>query len=470
MIGRALRGPKVGGTDSANIVLFTDNWKHLITWAGYEQLAAEGALPPTSTKINTRRDTILIPIELVQYLTAELLSAKTDELHQIADYSTLLPIGWYAAQYVTTKMIQEDDSVDEGEEGSDTKRPFVLVFDNEQACYAQFFNAFSENRLTDLDLFEDDTLTLETLPPDLQNVLDRWLLQYFEEVSERSHHDWVANLFHLARHLAENGEMPRYFDFDARKDHDLDKLVKQAIDEDWTLSRIARFLDNEYRREDRYWNKVYSSAAMLRQQFDLRRGVLESGLNSESPQPEGVRYETPMLDPTLVNAVKRRDNYRCLCCGEDNPRWLQIDHVTSRYYGGNDTLENLQTLCKRCNLHKDIVEADFRSTTITKKIERGTLKLPKLSDEDNTAHRWERSLFRAINYHYGCAAIESFRITNSKGDYAHWHITLHEGNEPRWVAKNDLRILLACFQEKNPRLKGISIHAPKYRDLTVGEG
>ena len=39
MVGRALRGPKFGGTDKAYIVSFIDNWRHRINWAAYDQLA-----------------------------------------------------------------------------------------------------------------------------------------------------------------------------------------------------------------------------------------------------------------------------------------------------------------------------------------------------------------------------------------------------------------------------------------------
>jgi len=39
MVGRALRGPKFGGTEKAFIVSFIDNWKQRINWAAYDQLA-----------------------------------------------------------------------------------------------------------------------------------------------------------------------------------------------------------------------------------------------------------------------------------------------------------------------------------------------------------------------------------------------------------------------------------------------
>ena len=38
MVGRALRGPRFGGTPDAYIVSFIDDWKQRIHWATYDQL------------------------------------------------------------------------------------------------------------------------------------------------------------------------------------------------------------------------------------------------------------------------------------------------------------------------------------------------------------------------------------------------------------------------------------------------
>jgi len=40
MVGRALRGPRAGGTKEAHLVFFIDNWNHLINFAEYGKLEA----------------------------------------------------------------------------------------------------------------------------------------------------------------------------------------------------------------------------------------------------------------------------------------------------------------------------------------------------------------------------------------------------------------------------------------------
>lgn len=50
--------------------------------------------------------------------------------------------------------------------------------------------------------------------------------------------------------------------------------------------------------------------------------------------------------------VFSRDNYKCVECGSENN--LQIDHIESVYRGGQNHVDNLQTLCKSCNCAKRV--------------------------------------------------------------------------------------------------------------------
>ncbi len=59
------------------------------------------------------------------------------------------------------------------------------------------------------------------------------------------------------------------------------------------------------------------------------------------------------FDLHLRLAVFRRDGYRCVHCARE---WvvfdLEVDHIVPFSWTGDDSFENLQTLCRPCNRRK----------------------------------------------------------------------------------------------------------------------
>ncbi len=74
MVGRALRGPKFGGTDYAYIVSFVDDWKQAINWAEYDQLG-DGAADEDGGERIKRPPLQLISIDLVRRLARRRIAA-----------------------------------------------------------------------------------------------------------------------------------------------------------------------------------------------------------------------------------------------------------------------------------------------------------------------------------------------------------------------------------------------------------
>lgn len=62
------------------------------------------------------------------------------------------------------------------------------------------------------------------------------------------------------------------------------------------------------------------------------------------------------ISDKLRYQVLKRDNFKCCICGaspaKDPTIELHIDHIIPWSKGGETTIENLQTLCSRCNLGK----------------------------------------------------------------------------------------------------------------------
>ena len=53
-----------------------------------------------------------------------------------------------------------------------------------------------------------------------------------------------------------------------------------------------------------------------------------------------------------------RDNWRCVVCGSEGP--LELDHARALMNGGDNTLENLHTLCHDCHVAKTRLDFALR--------------------------------------------------------------------------------------------------------------
>lgn len=91
------------------------------------------------------------------------------------------------------------------------------------------------------------------------------------------------------------------------------------------------------------------------------------------------------LHNSRKDEVKKRDGFKCVMCG--NTEDLHIDHIKPLFLGGSNHLENLRTLCRKCNLgrNKDdydineiYIESDRVSEDSKNPVELGKVKLSKV--------------------------------------------------------------------------------------------
>ncbi len=79
-----------------------------------------------------------------------------------------------------------------------------------------------------------------------------------------------------------------------------------------------------------------------------------------NPAPKFSHKTSRDINLRLRFKVFQRDNFRCCICGRSPATTqgleLQADHIKPWSKGGETTLENLQTLCRECNLGKSNLE------------------------------------------------------------------------------------------------------------------
>jgi superfamily II DNA or RNA helicase len=444
MVGRALRGPRFGGTEKAYIVSFIDNWKHCINWAAYDQLAP-GLADETIPEYGKRPPLQLISIDLVRRLARQMDSGINVNP---APYKAFLPTGWYRVEYFAQV------------EGTDDIEPvgqLVMVFEDEKPAFERYIKALKNE---DLSSFEEDTVRLA----DVRQRVDQWHDSFFSDIDARVGGGLVEGLFSVARHLAQNEmQVPKFFPFDVRDDHDLDAVAHDHVSQGLDARATDAALRGEYTRSDRYWQVIYYAYRLFKSHYDacINRilDASEHGIDAENHRP---RFATPQAVPVveppdeLKERVKSRDRFRCLCCGYDKQRRrLCIDHISPRYHGGNHHFDNLQTLCNVCNGPspdgKEIEHISFRNnqTTLTTPPPRLPMTKTPTGNHAREPEWCEMFLRRTINLFFRCAAVDTVEIGGRGARFRHWRIRLFPGNNEKWLEPHLPELIERIRQARN---------------------
>ena len=398
MVGRGLRGGKFGGTEKAYIVSFIDAWTHRIDWAAYDPLSP-GIADDSSPDYGKRPPVQLVSVDLVRRLSAQMDSGNNTNP---APYKTFLPAGWYLAEYSAARS---------DEEQVEPVRRLVMVFDHEKEQYERLISALLADKL---ESFQDETVHLDDAR---QGAVVEWKKELFPDESRHVGSGLEGDLFALARHVAQNREAPRFFEFKQRDEHDLDAIASGCLSARWDDLTKRDRLFAEFGREDRYWKVLYNDFPFFKSAFDacVNRLLFEpdSGENS-SHDGEGIINPVVSEEREPADEIKaqvnKRDRSRCLCCGDT--RKLRVDHIKARYFGGGHELDNLQTSCEACNLTKSINGTDFRTkhTTLTSPFAELPAIRPPQESEVGESAAWEMFLRRSINFYFRCSAVDHIEI------------------------------------------------------------
>jgi ATP-dependent helicase IRC3 len=222
----------------------------------------------------------------------------------------------------------------------------------------------------------------------------------------------------------------------------------------------------EYNRVDRLWTSLYYTYPLFKSQYDACvNRLLDANRRGASPAESGPlpgikveQYLATEISEEIRLQVFDRDSKVCLCCGCSNRRFLQVDHISPVYHGGSNILDNLQTLCKACNLEKGTKTINFRDpqTDLTSPPAHFPEVKPPSSNKAGDPQEWEQFLRRTFNLFYQCGAVHRV-IIGKRGKYFHeWLVELRPGHELEWLGSNlDILVQRVNNAKEKAGLKGI---------------
>jgi hypothetical protein len=419
MVGRALRGEKAGGgprKDSANIVLFIDNWKGLIdVWAHPGEGLEEAHV------VRGYRPYEMVSIHLVEQLSRQIESGTFPDL----PYLSYIPVGWYMTNI--TVSLENDNS--SSQEEMQNFIEYITVYGHTKEKFERFINEkFDEIP----DSWSDEKLDERSIEP----IVSEWRDEFFDLQNDQLTGNLLRDLVRVCRHIAKNKTIPEYHPFEEREIYDLDKLVldlKSRPDEERYRELMTKFDET-----GSLWKYFYKDFWKFLTAFEMAKlGIWRRSM--ENKQDVKVLPESPIkIDTVLTDAerdqIKKRDGYTCQCCFRSGRGViLEIDHIIPVFQGGKANVENSQTLCKECNMKKGTNAINFRSHTSPSIFSfREPVYFPKFGRE-HPAH----TLIRVINFFYYCQAVCEIHLSDRRNGkyYSIWKVELFQGNDPEMIKK-----------------------------------
>ncbi len=347
MVGRGLRGPKMGGTKTVNLVSFVDNWETLVGWITPKELLPPSEFEDPKASDYEKKIPYFIPEKLIQDY-ARMLYEEADELKNL-DFIQRIPVGWYGFDLIYLSKNDDNNDVEQ-----DTAPTYVLVYENQQDSYRKFIENLANHKnifvnSDGIDLSDDELKKLE-------GVADEIFTDFFSNCS--SPIPLHENIQNILKYYIQTSNTPQIYTFEEREKFNIDELAQHIIENDIGPKPEKEYLKAQF--EIPMWRQLFGNYYdAFRKEVDLSKDKI---LYPEKYQNKSinVNYEQknskdiPDVPPELRQKVLERDGFKCVKCGSN--KYLQMDHIEPFSKGGGTVFENLRTLCKKCNAEKGDTE------------------------------------------------------------------------------------------------------------------
>ncbi|KAF1084007.1 HNH endonuclease [Sporotomaculum syntrophicum] len=353
MIGRALRGEKAGGTKDAYIVSFVDNWNNKIAWVNPEKLIdGEGSFIDKNYDHKKRMLRIISIEKLEEFAGIVNETIDTTRLESI-DFIKRVPLGMYVFTFIDENSLEHNHQ--------------ILVYDSTKAQYEELIKALPA-------LFADYGIEEEFIDAkQLTELLDRCRDTYFDDDMIPPYN--MRDIEYLLKYYAQKGSDPLFVPFEEidRRKVDLAVIAKEIVDKDMRRSEQNAYInylwDDETSLIKVYFGNKYFFKRQLEIEIDKILGEFEYNTDKENVTGEEreisalslheIFKQFPAFGKKLRSKVFEKGKttsgqYKCAICGKTSPHkaLFQIDHILPMSKGGLTKEDNLQLLCRTCNLKK----------------------------------------------------------------------------------------------------------------------
>lgn len=353
MIGRALRGEAAGGTLSAYIVSFVDNWDEHISWVNPESLFTGNNEFIDNFSDHVSRELRMIAISKIEEFASILDDSVDTAAIERVPFIKRVPIGMYAFTYLE-------------ESGLDLSYQ-VMVYDSTQNAYQNLMEALPT-------LFESFSIEEEYLTEALLEELEKQCRNtYFcgEMVPPYEKKDVINVLKYYAQYEA----APQFYTFDDidRNKLDISKIAQRICDEDMGPRSKSEYVNALWEScDDNMLRLFFGRKLYFLNQLDIEINKITNPeiYEDENNVKYGMKnledltlYEIGRINPkkekqlredVFIKAMDSFGLYECACCHMKSKDKIvfQVDHIVAMNKGGKSTLENLQILCRKCNGEK----------------------------------------------------------------------------------------------------------------------